>query len=100
WQTQTTNYKFIPYSSAVIQQHAKGQIDLTGCVVFLNLDTGVHVGIFNVFQQVNTEGDGVISILQSGARYYLDRFEVMGWNIINTPLHQTQLTSVAGFGCR
>lgn len=100
WQSQPAGYKFIPYSPAVIQQYGTGQQDLTGCVMFLNLSSGVHVGIVNVLQQVNSNGDGVISILQSGARYFLDRFEVVGWDIKNTPLHQTQLSSVAGFGCR
>ena len=100
WQSQSSGYKFIPYSPAVIQQYGTGQQDLTGCVMFLNLSSGVHVGIVNVLQLVNQNGDGVISILQSGARYFLDRFEVVGWDIKNTPLHQTQLTSIAGFGCR
>ncbi|MBI4226534.1 hypothetical protein HY612_05480 [Candidatus Roizmanbacteria bacterium] len=100
WKSQPAGYKFIPYGPTVIQQHASGQQPLTGCVMFLNIGSGVHVGIVNVLQQVNQNGDGVISILQSGARYYLDRFEVVGWDIKNTPLHQTQLNSVAGFGCR
>lgn len=100
WQGQPAGYKFIPYSPAVIQQYGTGQLDLTGCVMFLNLSSGVHVGIVNVLQQVNSNGDGVISILQSGAKYFLDRFEVVGWDIKNTPLHQTNLSSVAGFGCR
>lgn len=100
WQSQPTGYKFIPYSPSVIQQYGRGQQNLTGCVMFLNLSSGVHVGIVNVLQLVNQNGDGVISILQSGARYFLDRFEVVGWDIKNTPLHQTQLSSVAGFGCR
>ena len=100
WQGQPAGYKFIPYSPAAIQQHASGRQNLTGCVMFLNLPSGVHVGIVNVLQLVNTNGDGVISILQSGARFFIDRFEVVGWDIKNTPLHQTQLSSVAGFGCR
>ena len=100
WKSEPQGYIFIPYSPTVIQQYASGQQDLTGCVMFLNLSSGVHVGIVNVLQQVNSNGDGVISILQSGARYFLDRFEVVGWDIKNTPLHQTQLSSVAGFGCR
>lgn len=100
WQGQPAGYKFIPYSPTAIQQHANKTQDLTGCVMFLNLSSGVHVGIVNVLQLVNTNGDGVISILQSGARYFLDRFEVVGWDIKNTPLHQTQLSSVAGFGCK
>ena len=100
WQSQPAGYKFIPYSPAVIEQHASGQQNLTGCVMFLNLSSGVHVGIVNVLQLVNTNGDGVLSILQSGARFFIDRFEVVGWDIKNTPLHQTQLSSVAGFGCR
>ena len=98
--TAPAGYKFVPYSSQAIQAHANGTQNLTGCVMFLNLSSGVHVGIVNVLQLVNTNGDGVISILQSGARFFIDRFEVVGWDIKNTPLHQTQLSSVAGFGCR
>lgn len=102
WKSQLagSGYKFIPYTPTVLQQHASGQQDLTGCVMFINLPSGgVHVGIVNVLQLVNTNGDGVISILQSGTRYFLDRFPVIGWDVKNTPLHQTQITGVAGFGC-
>lgn len=101
WQGQPAGYKFIPYSPTLLQQHANGTQNLTGCVMFLNLSGGVHVGIVNVLQLTDAQaGNGVISILQSGARFYLDRFEVVGWDIKNTPLHQTQLQSVTGFGCK
>lgn len=101
WKTNPPGYKFISYSPAVIQLHASGQQDLTGCVMFLNLGSGaVHPGIFNVYQQVNSNGDGVVSMLQSGARYFLDRFIVAGWAIQNTPQHQTVISGVAGFGCK
>lgn len=101
WKSNPPGYKFIPYTPTAIQLHASGQQDLTGCVMFLNLPSGgVHPGIFNVFQQVNTNGDGVVSILQSGARYFLDRFIVVGWDIQNTPQHQTVINGVAGFGCK
>lgn len=93
-------YTFIPYSPTVLSQYAAGRENLTGCVMFLNLNSGVHVGIVNLLEVVDAaHGNGIISILQSGARYFLDRFEVVGWDIKNTPLHQTQLQSVAGFGC-
>lgn len=102
WQSQTSGYKFIPYTPTVLQQHATGQQNLTGCVMFINMPSGgVHVGIVNVFEVVNQNGDGVLSILQSAASYFLDRFPVVGWDIKNAPpLHQTQITGVAGFGCR
>jgi len=101
WKGNPAGYKFIPYSPTVIQQHAGGQQDLTGCVMFLDMGGGkVHPGIFNVLQQVNQNGDGVVSILQSGARYFLDRFIVAGWAIQNTPQHQTVISGIAGFGCK
>lgn len=101
WKSNPPGYKFIDYSPTVIQQHASGAQDLTGCVMFLNLPSGgVHPGIFNVYQQVNSNGDGVVSMLQSGAQYFLDRFIVVGWDIQNTPQHQTVITGVAGFGCK
>lgn len=100
WKAQTGGYLFIPYTPTVLQMHASGQQDLTGCVMFINMPSGgVHVGIVNVLQLVNGNGDGVLSILQSGARYFLDRFPVVGWDVKNTPLHQTQITGIAGFGC-
>ena len=102
WQSpsaQSQGYSFIPYTTTVLSKHSSGEQNLTGCVMFLNLSSGVHVGLVNALELVNSHGDGIISILQSGARYFLDRFEVVGWDIKNTPLHQTQLSSVAGFGC-
>ena len=101
WKANPAGYKFIPYSPAVIEQHASGSQDLTGCVMFLDMGGGkVHPGIFNVFQQVNSAGDGVVSILQAGTRYFLDRFVVAGWAVQNTPQHQTVISGVAGFGCK
>jgi len=93
-------YTYIPYSASAIQNHAAGTQNLTGCTVFLNLSSGVHVGIFNVLEVTSSaNGQGVLSILQSGVRFYIDRFLVDNWNILNTPQHQTQLSSVSGFGC-
>lgn len=102
WKSSTAasaGYTFIPYSSSVLQQHSSGQRDLTGCVMFLNVPSGVSPGIVNYFELVNQNGDGVISILQAGARFMLDRFIVAGWDIQNTPQHQTVISGVAGFGC-
>lgn len=100
WKSAPAGYGFIPYSPTLLQQHASGQQNLTGCVVFINMPSGgVHVGIFNVLQLVNSNGDGVMSILQSGARYFIDRFPVVGWDVKNTPLHQTNISGIAGFGC-
>lgn len=100
WKSQPPGYVFLPYTATILQQHAAGTRDLTGCVVFLNLPSGnVHVGIFNVLQLVNGNGDGVLSILQSGSKFYIDRFPVAGWDIKNTPLNDTVISGVAGFGC-
>lgn len=95
----TKGFRYIPYSPTVISQHATGKQNLTGCVMFLRVPSGIHVGVVNYLELVDSYGDGVISILQSGAPYFLDRFEVVGWDIKNTPLHQTVIDSVAGFGC-
>lgn len=102
WKSQPagSGYVFIPYTATVLQQHASGQQNLTGCAMFINMPSGgVHVGIFNVIQLINSHGDGVVSMLQSGARFILDRFPVVGWDVKNTPLHQTVISGVAGFGC-
>ena len=99
WQQQTNGYTFIPNSPLALQNHANGTAPLTGCVVFLNLSGGVHVGLMNNLEMVDTHGNGILSIIQSGVRFYVDRFVVDSWNILNTPLHQTKLSSVAGFGC-
>ena len=98
-QANSLGYFFIPYTQTTLQNFAAGKIDLTGCVMFLNLAGGVHVGLVNKLELRNLNGDGIISILQSGVRFYLDRFVVEGWNIINTPQHGTNLQSIAGFGC-
>lgn len=102
WQSPEANnagYVFIPYSPSVIEQHATGTKNLTGCVMFLNLGGGVHVGLVNKLELLNSNGDGIISILQSGVSFYLDRFEISSWAITNVPQHGTNLQSVAGFGC-
>lgn len=99
WKSQTRNYRFIPYSTASIYQFANGQQDLTGCVIFINYPSGVHVGIINSFQLVNTNGDGVLTVLQSGTAYLIARFEVVGWKIKNLTLNPKEANSVAGFGC-
>jgi hypothetical protein len=92
-------YTFIPYTPTVLAEHANGSKNLTGCVVFLKVPGGIFPGIFNVLELVDSNGNGVLSILQSGARYYVDRFEVVGWDIKNTPLHQTSQSGIARFGC-
>jgi hypothetical protein len=92
-------YKFIPYTSTLMQQYSTGQQDLTGCVMFLNTSSGVFPGIVNKLEIYNVNGNGVLSMLKSGAQYFLDRFIVSGWAIQNTPQHQTVIAGVAGFGC-
>jgi len=100
WKASPPGYTFIPYGPTVLQQYAQGQKDLTGCVLFFNLPSGnIHAGIVNTLEVYNIHGDGILSILQSGTNYFLDRFMVTGWNIQNTPLHQTAITGAAGFGC-
>lgn len=100
WQSPPARYEFIQYSPGVVQQFATGQIDLTGCAMFLRLGSGsFHVGIINKLELYSSNGDGVLSILQSGTRMYIDRFPVAGWNIANTSTNQTNTSGVEGFGC-
>src|SRR3989344_7050699 len=99
WKSQPKGYKFIPYSTSTIYRFATGQQDLTGCVIFINLPSGVHAGIVNSFQLVNQNGDGVLSILQSGVKYFIERYEVVGWKIKNLTLNPKEPNKVAGFGC-
>lgn len=99
WQTAGSGYEYIPYSPTVVQQFAVGQKDLTGCVMFMKTSSSYHIGIVNVLEVYNQNGDGVISILQSGTRMYIDRFPVSGWSIRNTSTNQTTTSGVAGFGC-
>lgn len=101
WRAMSVGYNFLPYTPAVLEKHAIGQQSLNGCVIFLQMPSGgVHVGIFNALEIVNAQGDGVLSIVQSGARYFIDRFPVVGWDVKNTtPLHQTVISNIAGFGC-
>ncbi|OGK11915.1 hypothetical protein A2954_06470 [Candidatus Roizmanbacteria bacterium RIFCSPLOWO2_01_FULL_37_12] len=99
WKSQTKKYKFLPYSTSAIYQYANGQQDLTGCVIFISQPSGVHAGIINSFQLVNQNGDGVLSILQSGVKYFIERYEVVGWKIKNLTLNPKEPNKVAGFGC-
>jgi len=104
WWGTAIGYKFIPYTPTVLKEHASGQQDLTGCVMFINLSSGVFPGIVNVLE-ADANGNGVISMLQSGVSFYVDRFEVVGWDIKNTVLHlpnqgeSKNIQGVAGFGC-
>jgi hypothetical protein len=99
WWQATTGYEFVPYSTSVIQQFGEGKRDLTGCVMFLKTSSSYHIGIVNKFELFTPGGDGVISILQSGTRMYIDRFPVSGWNVSNSSTNQTTTSGVAGFGC-
>jgi len=100
WKSQPKGYKFVPYSTNSIYQYADGQQDLTGCVIFINQTSGVHVGIINSLQVVNQNGDGVLSILQAGVKYFIERYEVVGWKIKNLTLNPKEPNTVAGFGCK
>lgn len=100
WKSQPKGYKFIPYSTSAIYQYANGQQDLTGCVFFINQPSGIHAGIINSLQLVNQNGDGVLSILQSGVKYFIERYEVAGWKIKNLTLNPKEPNTIAGFGCK
>lgn len=93
WKTAPTPYSFAAYTGGdQLKQN------LIGKVMFINTPSGVHVGVVNNIEIYDTNGNGIISIIQSGARFYLDRFEIVGWQIKNTPQHQTVINGVAGFG--
>ncbi|HVF69235.1 MAG TPA: hypothetical protein VNA13_01575 [Xanthomonadales bacterium] len=99
WQSPPPGYVFVPYSPSVVQAFGNGQRDLTGCAMFLKTGSGYHIGIVNRLELFTPGGDGVISILQSGSRMYIDRFPVAGWSIQNTSTNQTSTSGVIGFGC-
>lgn len=99
WKGNPAGYEFIPNSPGLIQQFASGQKDLTGCVMFMSLPSSVHIGIVNKLELFSPGGNGVISILQSGTRYFIDRFPVAGWSIKNVSTNQTKTGGVLGFGC-
>lgn len=99
WWVQATGYQYIPYSPQVVKEFGLGQRDLTGCVMFLKTSSSYHIGIVNKLEVYNSNGDGVISILQSGTLMYVDRFPVTGWSIRNTSTNQTITNGVTGFGC-
>ena len=99
WQTAPSGYVYVPYSPAVVQAYGDGVRDLTGCAMFLKTGSGYHIGIVNRLELFTPGGDGVISILQSGSRMYIDRFPVAGWSIQNTSTNQTSTQGVTGFGC-
>ena len=99
WWQSTPGYTFIPYSPSVIQAFAYGQINLTGCVMFLRTSSSYHIGIVNFLELYTNGGDGVLSILQSGTRMWIDRFPVAGWNVLNDSTNMTYTQGVVGFGC-
>lgn len=98
WQTSSSGYEYVPYSLNVVREFGEGKRNLTGCVMFLKTST-YHIGIVNSLELFTPGGDGVISILQSGTRMYVDRFPVVGWSIKNTSTNMTNTSGVAGFGC-
>ena len=98
-QASSGGYIYIPYSPTVLQQYADNPQQLTGCAIFFNITDGVRVGLINRLEFVDTHGNGIISILQSEAISYIDRFEVVNWNVVNSSINQTQMQSIAGFGC-
>ncbi len=99
WWQKAPGYQYIPYSPTVVKEFAEGKKDLTGCVMFMATGSGYHIGIVNKLEVYKAAGDGVISILQSGTRMYIDRFPVSGWAIRNTSTNKTKTSGVTGFGC-
>lgn len=104
WKGSPAGYTFIPYSPSVIEQYGKGQLDLSGCVMFLKFPSGVFPSIVNKLEVYQPNGDGVISVLQANAIFYLDRFIVAGWAIQNTLEHgagssKPMIDGIDGFGC-
>ncbi len=98
WWKTASPYTFLDYAAVSGSHQSIMSQNLVGKTMFLNLPSGrVHVGIVNSVH-VDVNGNGIIAILQSGSQYWLDRFEIMNWNVMNTPLHQTSISGVAGFG--
>lgn len=94
-----SGYEYIPYTTQVVRDFGEGKRDLTGCVMFLKTSSSYHIGIVNKLELYSPNGFGVISILQSGTRMYIDRFPVASWSIKNTSTNQTVTSGVTGFGC-
>ncbi len=98
WWKSTAPFTYIDYGAVSGSHQSILSQNLIGKTMFINMPSGgVHVGIVNSVN-VDAHGNGIISILQAGTQYWLDRFEIMNWNITNTPLHQTNISGVAGFG--
>lgn len=75
---QAAGYRFIPYNGGSIQPILSSISP--GQVMFL----GSHVGIVNSIE-VNTNGNGWVSLLHSNTSYWLGVIIVDQWNVINTP---------------
>lgn len=101
WSTQpgTTGYTYVPYTPAVIQEWGSGTRDLTGCAAFFKTSSSYHIGIVNALELFTPGGNGVLSILQSGAKMYIDRFIVNGWSVSSGSTNQTTTNGLTGFGC-
>lgn len=98
WWKTTAPFTYIDYGAPSGSHQAILSQNLVGKTMFINLPSGgVHVGIVNSVN-VDSHGNGIISILQAGTQYWLDRFEIVNWSVTNTPLHQTNISGVAGFG--
>ncbi len=93
WWQSTPGYTYEAYTGG-----AQMQQNIIGKTIFINTPRGVHVGIVNGVEIYNANGDGILSILQSGTSFYIDRFVISGWQVQNTPQHQTVISGVAGFG--
>lgn len=92
WHTNPAGYRFLSGRS-VIREYGSGQTDLTGCAIFLDTGAGIHVGIVNNFELYTEDGDGILSILQSGTSMYVDRIAIGEWAVVSP-------VDVQGFGCR
>jgi hypothetical protein len=95
WKSFPAGYIYTPYTGDTQLQQS-----LVGKTIFIKVPSGIHAGIVNNVEIYDTHGNGILSILQSGTNFYLDRFEIINWQVTNTPLHQTVINGVEGFGGR
>jgi len=86
-QAQAAGYRFYSYSTGSLQTLIP--FLSSGYVVFLRS----HAGILNSIE-LDSRGNGWISILHSNTTYWLGVIIVANWNIVNTPGN----FPVTGFG--
>lgn len=99
WQNPPAGYVFVPNTPQVMQEYAAGSRSLTGCAIFFQTSSSFHVGIVNTLEMYSASGDGVLSMLQAGTLFYLDRFPMHNWNVENASTNMTNTSGLVGFGC-